>query len=203
MENLVETDKKGCVEEKNCADAGKLTEGIWSGTKASPDLATEHSNKPASLPSIPDIDFKDLQHSLEKTRQQMGEIQKYSNTELYDRELSRRSMVFNPYKILTAGSGLAMLNKSPEVAAVPLTGFAVLQGYDDVKNLGEQKSFGGISKYSLGLLADCTVGAGAGAYVLDAVMPGNQSIPMRYKAALVIGGMAVRAALDFIPTHKK
>jgi hypothetical protein len=143
-----------------------------------------------------ETNLKDLQHTLDKTQKQIAELQKNCNSGLYDLELSRRSMTGNPYKILTAGTGLAMITKSPGLAAIPLTGFAALQGYDDFKNLRDQTTFGGRSKYALGLLADTAVGAGTLAFLTDAV-------PMKYKAPMLAGGLLVRAAVDFIPSKKK
>ena len=105
-------------------------------------------------------------------------------------------MVHNPYQILTAGTGLAVLAKSPGLASVPLTGFAALQGYDDFKNLRDQTTFAGRGKYTLGLMADTAAGSGALAFLTD-------SVPMKYKAPLLAGGMLARAAIDFIPEKKK
>ena len=148
------------------------------------------------LPVDLEKNLKDLQQSLEKTQKQIADLQKNCNSGLYDLELSRRSMVHNPYKILTAGTGLAVLAKSPGLASVPLTGFAALQGYDDFKNLRDQTTFAGRGKYTLGLMADTAAGAGALAFLTD-------SVPMKYKAPLLAGGMLARAAIDFIPEKKK
>jgi hypothetical protein len=147
------------------------------------------------LPTDLEQNLKSLQQNLEKTQSQIAELQKNCNSGLYDLELSRRSMVENPYKILTAGSGLAMLTKSPGLASIPLTGFAALQGYDDFKNLRDQTTFAGRGKYTLGLMADTAVGAGSLAFLTD-------SVPMKYKAPLLLGGMVARAAIDFIPNKK-
>jgi|EP01043_Picozoa_sp_COSAG02_P058579 hypothetical protein len=149
----------------------------------------------ALLPPNLETDLKDLQKNLEKTQAQIAELRKNCDSGLYDLEQSRRAMVTNPYKILTAGSGLAMLSKSSGLAAVPLTGFAALQGYDDFKNLREQTTFAGRGKYTLGLLADTAVGAGSLAFLTD-------SVPMKYKAPLLIGGLVARGAIDFIHPKK-
>jgi hypothetical protein len=148
------------------------------------------------LPTDLEKNLKDLQQSLEKTQKQIAELQKTCGSNLYDNELASRSMIHNPYKILTAGSGLAMLTKSHGLAAIPLTGFAGLQGYDDFKSLREQTTFAGRGKYTLGLLADTAVGAGSLAFLTD-------SVPMKYKAPMLAGGLLVRAAIDFIPNKKK
>jgi len=141
-------------------------------------------------------DLKDLQQSLEKTQKQIAELQKTSNTGLYDLEMSRRTLVENPYKILSVGSGLAMLGKSTGLAAIPLTGMAALQGYDDFKSLREQTNWAGRSKYSLGLVSDTAIGASALAFLAE-------SVPMKYKAPLLVGGMLARVAIDFIPNKNR
>lgn len=165
--------------------------------------------------------LKDLQSSLETTQKQIAELRKNSGSELYDLELSRRSMLGNPYKALALGTSIAMPVKglaslSPWLspggvvdtvaankvargnwqATAVLTGFAALQGYDDYKNLRDQTTFGGYSKYAAGLLADTAVGAGSIAFL-------SESVPMKYKAPLVVGGLLARAAIDFIPDRKK
>lgn len=149
----------------------------------------------ALLPPNLETDLKDLQKSLEKTQAQIAELRKNCDSGLYDLEQSRRAMLTNPFKILTAGSGLAMLSKSPGLATVPLSGFAALQGYDDFKNLREQTTFAGRGKYTLGLLADTAVGAGSLAFL-------TESVPMKYKAPLLIGGLVARGAIDFIHPKK-
>lgn len=147
------------------------------------------------LPKSLETDLKDLQKNLERTQKQIAELQQTCNSGLFDLELSRRSLTGNPYKILTAGTGLAVLSKSPGLATMPLTGVAALQGYDDFKNLREQTSFSGRGKYTLGLLADTAVGAGSLSFL-------TESVPMKYKAPLLIGGLLARAAIDFIPNRK-
>jgi hypothetical protein len=140
-------------------------------------------------------DLTELRQSLEKTQQQIAELQKTSNSGLFDLEMSRRTLVENPYKILSAGSGLAMLGKSAGLAVIPLTGTAALQGYDDFKSLREQTTWAGRGKYTLGLASDTAIGAGALAFL-------TESVPMKYKAPLLVGGMLARAAIDFIPNRK-
>lgn len=158
------------------------------------DTTTGKANT-ALLPPNLETDLKDLQKSLEKTQAQIAELQKNCNSGLFELEQSRRALVTNPYKVLSAGSGLAMLSKSPGLAAVPLVGVAGLQGYDDFKNLREQTTLSGRTKYTLGLVADTAIGAGAVGWMMD-------SVPMRYKAPLLLGGLVVRGAIDFIPNKK-
>lgn len=147
------------------------------------------------LPAGWDKELGDLQKQLERTQKLIKEMKVTCDTGLYDLELSRRSFTGNPYKILTAGSGLAMLPKSPYLAAVPLTGFAALQGYDDFKMLRNQDNLLGRSKYTLGLLSDGAAAAGALGFL-------SESVPMKYKLPLLLGGLAARAAIDFIPAKK-
>lgn len=148
------------------------------------------------LPGNLDTSLKDLQQNLERTQKLIQDLRKNCDNGLYDLELSRRSLTGNPYKILTAGSSLALLSKSPALGSVPLAGFAAMQGYDDFKNLLNQDSFAGRSKYTLGLLADLSMGAGSLGFL-------SESIPMRYKLPMLVGGLAVRTAVDFIPEKKK
>ena len=139
--------------------------------------------------------FEDLHKALIETQKQMGEMRLQFSTTLYDNEQSRRSMLSNPYKVLTVGTGAAVFRTSPGLASLPLTGFAALQGYDDFKNLKESTSFQTRSKYTLGMVADTAVGAGALGFLSD-------SVPMKYKAPLLVGGLLVRAAVDFIPNKR-
>lgn len=148
------------------------------------------------MPKNLEKDLKDLQGALEKTQKEIAELHKKYNSGLYDLEMNRRTMLHNPYKILTAGSGLAMLSKSHALATVPLAGFAGMQAYDDIKSLGEQNTFAGRGKYTLGVAADTAIGAGALGFLSD-------SVPMKYKAPLLVGGLLARAAIDFIPNHNK
>lgn len=139
--------------------------------------------------------LKELSINLKDTQDGLKEYLAKSDPSLYDLEVSRRGLLTNPYKILTAGSGLALLNASPKLSALQVTGVAALQGYDDYKNLLDSKTLGGRSKYALGLVADASIAAGSVSFLLE-------SVPMKYKAPMLFGGLAVRAALDFIPTKK-
>ncbi len=160
-----------------------------------PELDNKSLNFKPGLPDNLNSDLKDLQKMLEKTQQQIHDLRLNCDSGLYDLEQSRRSMLGNPYKILTLGTGLAMMPKSYGFGAVPIAGFAALQGYDDVKNLLDQNTFAGRGKYTLGILADTAAGAGALGFLSEAV-------PMKYKAPLLIGGLVARAAIDFIPVKK-
>ncbi|MBX9722535.1 MAG: hypothetical protein K2X81_14145, partial [Candidatus Obscuribacterales bacterium] len=120
-----------------------------------------------ALPQNLDKDLKNLQSALETTQKQISDLRKTCDPGLLDIEASRRSFTGNPYKLLTAGSGLAMLYKSPALAAVPLTGYAALQGYDDYKGLAASTTFRERGKYTMSLLADTSAGAGALAFLTD------------------------------------
>lgn len=192
-----------------------LLEGLWHPQQQALASAKEvaGNNEPATVTRVSDTapgtpasakgllpldleqNLKNLQQSLSDTQKQIAELQKTSNSGLYDLELSRRSLVENPYKILTAGTGLAALWKSPALSTIPLTGLAALQGYDDFKNLRDQTTWAGRGKYTLGLLSDTAVGAGSLAFL-------TESVPMKYKAPLLLGGLIARTAIDFIPNKK-
>lgn len=142
-----------------------------------------------------DKNLGDVQRILQDTQKQIADLRLHFNQTLYDNEQSRRAMFTNPYKVLSVGTGLAVFRTSPGLASVPLTGFAALQGYDDFKNLKESTNFQTRSKYTLGMVADTAIGAGALGFL-------SESVPMKYKAPLLVGGLLVRAAVDFIPNKK-
>lgn len=139
--------------------------------------------------------LKELQVNLRDTQDGLKDYLAKADPSLYDLEMSRRGLLSNPYKVLTAGAGLALLNSSPRLSALQVTGVAALQGYDDYKSLLESTTFLGRTKYGVGLLADTAIAAGSISFLMDAV-------PMKYKASMLIGGMVIRGALDLIPTKR-
>ncbi|MBX9688020.1 MAG: hypothetical protein K2X27_15040 [Candidatus Obscuribacterales bacterium] len=159
---------------------------------------SDNASSKASLPLPIDLDknLKDLQNNLEKTQKQIAELRQNCSPDLFQREQSRLSFTGNPYKLLTAGTGVGMLYRSPGFAAAPLVGFAGLQGYDDFKSLSNSSTLHDRTKYTLGLAADASIAAGSIGFLME-------SVPMRYKAPLLIGGLLTRAAVDFIPNSKK
>lgn len=139
--------------------------------------------------------LKELQINMRDTQDGLKDYLAKTDPRLYDLEMSRRGLLTNPYKTLTATSGMALFNVSPKLAALQVTGVAALQGYDDYKNLLDSKTGLGKTKYAVGLLADTAFAAGSIGFLME-------SVPMKYKAPLLIGGILVRGALDFIPTSK-
>ncbi|MBX9567949.1 MAG: hypothetical protein K2X77_03600 [Candidatus Obscuribacterales bacterium] len=152
--------------------------------------------KPAEIPQK-DLaqTLKELQINLRDTQDGLKEYLAKSDPSLYDLEMSRRGYMTNPYKMLTTGAGLALLKSNPRLSALQVTGAAALQGYDDYKSLLDSTTVGGRAKYATGLLADTAIAAGSISFLLD-------SVPMKYKASLLVGGMVVRGALDLIPNKK-
>jgi hypothetical protein len=139
--------------------------------------------------------LKELQINMRDTQDGLKEYLAKTDPSLYDLEMSRRGLLTNPYKVFTGTSGLALLHVSPKLSALQVTGVAALQGYDDYKNLLDSKSATAKTKYAVGLLADTAFAAGSIGFMME-------SVPMKYKAPLLIGGILVRSALDFIPTKK-
>lgn len=147
------------------------------------------------IPPALDKNLKDVQNILQETQKQIAELRLHYDKNLYDMEQSRRGVFSNPYKLMTVGTGAMVFRSSPGLAAVPLTGFAALQGYDDFKNMKDALNWQTRGKYSMGLVADAAIGAGALGFL-------SESVPMRYKAPLLIGGFLVRSALDFVPNKR-
>ena len=150
--------------------------------------------KPETNPVNKDLaeTLRELERNLGKTQTAVQDLMQRSDPALYELEMSRRGYVTNPYKMINTAAGLSVFKSSPLMGSVLIGGAAALQGFDDVKNLLEANTFTGRSKYSLGLLADTAIGAGAISFAISAV-------PMKYKAPLLFGGMVARAAIDLIP----
>lgn len=165
-------------------------------TRVSDTDATQKKNPQDNLiPPALDKNLKDVQNILQETQKQIAELRLHYDRSLFDIEQNRRGVFSNPYKLMTVGTGAMVFRSSPGLASVPLTGFAALQGYDDFKNLKESTNWQTRGKYSMGLVADAAIGAGALGFL-------SESVPMRYKAPLLIGGALVRGALDFVPNKK-
>lgn len=204
MDRAVDYNQGNGAEENRVAMNNRLTEGVWAGARAYPAPVSENRPMtPCCSQDAPGGALKELQDLLNKQRKPLGETEMLSHADLHSLVESNRSMLYNPSKLVAASSGLAMLLKSPQLAGASLSGFAGVQAYDDFKSFRDQKSISGWGKYSLGLAADSAVGAGAGAYLLEAIVPGKEFIPTKYKAALVVGGLVARAAIDLIPIQKK
>jgi hypothetical protein len=175
----------------------KFLEYIANHKPAATDSKGVKHELPPSVWSDHELDafFKWSEHDFDKFSRYMGDLLRTS--ELYELELSRRSVLGNPYKLMTAGSGIAMLaDGAPVLGGLSIAGVAGLQAYDDFKNLRDQKSALGIGKYGLGLVADTAIGVGGLGFVLD-------EVPMEFKATLLIGGLLARGSIDFLSNRAK
>jgi hypothetical protein len=169
----------------------KLSEFIMSHRPAATDDKGVKHPLPPTAWSEHELDafFKWSDHDFDKFSKYMGDLLKTS--ELYESELSRRSVIGNPEKLLLAGSSLATLaNDSPMLSGATFAGLAGLQAYDDFKNMRDQRTVLGFGKYGLGIAADAAMGLGGLGYLVDA--------PLEYKAPLLFGGLVVRGAMDIV-----
>lgn len=161
--------------------------------------SVENANR-GSLPRVADQrDLRDiladLQIDLHKTQTGVNDLLQQGDPSLYDLDQSRRGLMTNPYKVMTGTAGMLMLNSNPLIGVGQIAAVAALQGYDDYKNLRSSDSLLLTSKYATGMAADLAIAAGSAAFLLE-------SIPMKYKAPLLIGGIVLRSALDLIPNRK-